>query len=244
MAKALIETHELTKKYRSGGATIPAVNEISLVIERGEFLTILGRSGSGKSTLLHLLGLLDRPDRGRHLFAGRYVEELGESERAAIRNREIGFVFQWPTLLPRATAVENVALPLAYAAVGHRERIRLAQEALATVGLSHRASHWPRQLSGGEQQRVSIARAIVSRPVLILADEPTGSLDSATSEDILSLFESLNKEGRTIVVVTHAEEVAQRAHRRITLLDGCVVRNVAETAPHLDPPRQIRHAVG
>lgn len=233
MAEALAEVHGLTKKYHSGGATIPAVNEISLVIERGDFLTIVGRSGSGKSTLLHLLGLLDRPDHGRHLFAGRYVEELGESERAAIRNREIGFVFQLPTLLPRATALENVALPLAYAAVGRRERILLAQEALATVGLSDRASHWPQQLSGGEQQRVSIARAIVSRPTLVLADEPTGSLDSATSADILSLFESLNKEGRTVVVVTHDEEVAQRAHRRITLHDGRVIRNVATTGPKI-----------
>ncbi len=231
MPEALVQTHGLTKRYRSGDATIAAVNRISLVIERGEFLTILGRSGSGKSTLLHLLGLLDQPDSGRHLFAGRYVEELGENERAAIRNRQIGFVFQLPTLLPRATAVENVALPLAYAAVERRERIHLAQEALATVGLSHRASHWPQQLSGGEQQRVSIARAIVSGPALILADEPTGSLDSATSEDILSLFENLNKEDRTIVVVTHDEEVAERADRRIILHDGCVVGNVAKTAP-------------
>jgi len=237
MTEALVETHGLTKKYRSGGATIPAVNEISLVIERGDFLTIVGRSGSGKSTLLHLLGLLDRPDYGRHLFAGRYVEELGENERAAIRNRAIGFVFQLPTLLPRATALENVALPLAYAAVERRERILLAQEALASVGLSDRASHWPQQLSGGEQQRVSIARAIVSRPALILADEPTGSLDSATGEDILSLFESLNKQNRTIVVVTHDEEVAKRARRRITLRDGHVIEDVATTGPHFGLPK-------
>jgi putative ABC transport system ATP-binding protein len=229
MAEVLLEARQLCKRYRSGAASIRALTEVSLAVEKGEFLAILGRSGSGKSTLLHLLGLLDRPNSGEYLFGGRHVQDLGEDARAAIRNREIGFVFQLPALLPRATAVENVALPLEYAAVGRRERIRLAEEALAVVGLGHRASHWPQQLSGGEQQRVAIARAIVSRPALILADEPTGALDSATSEEILSLFEHLNAADRTIIVVTHDDEVATRARRRITLHDGSVVAHVAES---------------
>lgn len=243
MAEALVQAHGLCKRYRSGAAIIRAVTDISLVIETGDFVAILGRSGSGKSTLLHLLGLLDRPDFGRYSLGGRRVDNLGEEARAAIRNREIGFVFQLPTLLPRATAVENVALPLAYAAVGRRERGRLAEEALAVVGLAHRASHWPQQLSGGEQQRVAIARAIVSRPALILADEPTGALDSATSDEILSLFEHLNKENRTIVVVTHDAEVAKRARRRITLHDGSVVEHVAGACRHLGPVALARRAV-
>jgi putative ABC transport system ATP-binding protein len=206
-------------------------DDISLVIERGDFLAVLGRSGSGKSTLLHLLGLLDRPDTGTYSFAGRFVEDLGDDERAAIRNREIGFIFQLPALLPRATALENVALPLAYAPVGRRERRRLAEEALESVGLSHRASHWPQQLSGGEQQRVVIARAIVRRPTLILADEPTGALDSATSDEILSLFGRLSEEGRTIIVVTHDDEVARHAHKRMIMRDGSVISRTDPASP-------------
>jgi putative ABC transport system ATP-binding protein len=238
MAEALIQTYRLCKRYRSGEAVVHALNDISLVIERGEFLAILGRSGSGKSTLLHLLGLLDRPDIGRYLFAGRYVEGISEDERAAIRNREIGFVFQLPAFLPRATALENVALPLAYAPVGRKVRQRLAEEALASVGLSHRASHWPHQLSGGEQQRVAIARAIVSRPTIILADEPTGALDSVTSDEILSLFATLNEEGRTIVVVTHDDEVARRAQRCITMRDGSIVNEIDATTSYQSPALQ------
>jgi putative ABC transport system ATP-binding protein len=238
MAEALVRTYGLCKRYRSGEAVVHALNDISLVIERGEFLAILGRSGSGKSTLLHLLGLLDRPDTGQYSFADRCVEDVSEDERAAIRNREIGFVFQLPAFLPRATALENVALPLAYAPVGRRIRKRLAEEALASVGLSHRASHWPQQLSGGEQQRVAIARAIVSRPTLILADEPTGALDSVTSDEILSLFERLNEEGRTIVVVTHDDEVARRAHRCMTMRDGSIVSQIDATTSHQDPALQ------
>lgn len=243
MAEALVQARGLCKRYRSGGTAIHALTDISLVIEKGDFVAILGRSGSGKSTLLHLLGLLDRPDAGQYLFGGRRVEDLEDEARAAIRNREIGFVFQLPTLLARATAVENVALPLAYAAVRRRERERLAEEALAVVGLAHRASHWPQQLSGGEQQRVAIARAIVSRPALILADEPTGALDSATSDEILSLFERLNGENRTIVVVTHDEDVAKHARRRITLHDGAVVENVGRSFPPLAQVTLAKHAM-
>jgi putative ABC transport system ATP-binding protein len=243
MAEVLLEARGLCKRYRSGEAIIRALTEISLVIEKGDFLAILGRSGSGKSTLLHLLGLLDRPDSGRYSLSGRHVDDLGEDARAAIRNREIGFVFQLPTLLPRATAVENIALPLAYAAVGRHERGRLAEQALAAVGLRHRASHWPQQLSGGEQQRVAIARAIVNRPALILADEPTGALDSTTSDEILSLFERLNEEGRTIVVVTHDDEVARRARRCITLHDGSVVEQTAGSSCHPTPIAPTGRAV-
>jgi putative ABC transport system ATP-binding protein len=238
MGEALVRIHGLCKRYRSGETVVHALNDISLVIERGEFGAILGRSGSGKSTLLHLLGLLDRPDTGRYSFSGRYVEDLGEDERAAIRNREIGFVFQLPALLPRATALENVALPLAYAPVGRRQRKRLAEEALASVGLPHRASHWSQQLSGGEQQRVAIARAIVSCPTLILADEPTGALDSVTSGEILSLFEKLNKEGRTIIVVTHDDEVARHAQWRITMRDGSIISRINATTSCQGPAVQ------
>jgi putative ABC transport system ATP-binding protein len=243
MTETLVAVSGLCKSYRSGEATIRALADISLVVEKGDFLAILGRSGSGKSTLLHILGLLDRPDSGRYMLNGQHVEDLGEETRAAIRNHEIGFVFQSPTLLPRATAVENVALPLAYAAVGRHERGRLAEDALAVVGLAHRASHWPQQLSGGEQQRVAIARAIVTRPALILADEPTGALDSATSDEILSLFARLNGDNRTIIVVTHDEDVARRAGRRITLHDGSVIKQDAGRSTRLaevTPDRRAR----
>ena len=233
MTEAVVDICGLCKSYRAGEGTIRALTDLSLVVKKGDFLAILGRSGSGKSTLLHILGLLDRPDFGQYMLNGRHVEDLGEEARAAIRNCEIGFVFQSPTLLPRATAVENVALPLAYAAIGRHERRRLAEDALAAVGLAHRASHWPQQLSGGEQQRVAIARAIVSRPALILADEPTGALDSTTSDEIMSLFARLNGEDRTIIVVTHDDDVARRAGRRITLHDGSVIRHDAGPFPRL-----------
>jgi putative ABC transport system ATP-binding protein len=194
-------------------------------IEQGEFAAVVGRSGSGKSTLMHLLGLLERPDSGRYFLGGQEVSKLSEDARAALRNRQIGFVFQLPALLSRANALENVELPLAYAGVGATERHRRARDALDRVKLTHRSNHWPHQLSGGEQQRVVIARAIVSHPALVLADEPTGALDSKTSEEILSLFEDLHRDGCTIIVVTHALDVAERAKRRITLNDGRIVAN-------------------
>jgi putative ABC transport system ATP-binding protein len=194
-------------------------------IEQGEFVAVVGRSGSGKSTLMHLLGLLERPDSGRYFFDGQEVSKLSEDARAALRNRQIGFVFQLPALLSRANALENLELPLAYAGVGATERHRRARDALDRVRLAHRSNHWPHQLSGGEQQRVVIARAIVSHPALVLADEPTGALDSKTSDEILSLFEDLHRDGCTIIVVTHALDVAERAKRRITLNDGRIVAN-------------------
>jgi putative ABC transport system ATP-binding protein len=220
---SLVRTIGLYKRYISGETSVCAVSGVSFVIEQGEFVAIRGRSGSGKSTLMHLLGLLERPDSGHYALLGREVADLSEDERALIRNREIGFVFQWPALLPRASALENVELPLIYAGIGGAKRRRKAKEALERVGLCEHMFHWPNQLSGGQQQRVAIARAIVSTPALVLADEPTGSLDSTTGNEILSLFEKLQQIGRTIVVVTHAPDVAERAGRQITLHDGRIV---------------------
>jgi putative ABC transport system ATP-binding protein len=224
---SLVRAAGISKHYPSGGTVIRAVADVSLSIEHGDFVAIRGRSGSGKSTLMNLLGLLERPDCGAYAINGREVAELTEDTRAAIRRRDIGFVFQLPALLPRSTALENVELPLVYAGVRRRERRRLAKDALDRVGLGDRCHHWPNQLSGGEQQRVVIARAVVNDPALILADEPTGALDSTTSETILSLFEQLHRDGRTIIVVTHASEVADRARRQITLHDGQIVEDNA-----------------
>ena len=220
---SLVRTIGLYKRYTSGEASICAVSDVSFSVEQGEFVAIRGRSGSGKSTLMHLLGLLERPDSGHYALLGREVADLSEDARALIRNREIGFVFQWPALLPRASALENVELPLIYAGIGGAKRRRKAKEALERVGLCEHMFHWPNQLSGGQQQRVAIARAIVNTPALVLADEPTGSLDSITGNEILSLFEKLQQIGRTIVVVTHAPDVAERAGRQITLHDGRIV---------------------
>jgi putative ABC transport system ATP-binding protein len=223
----LVRIDRLSKQFASGGTIVRAVSDVSLMIGQGEFVAIRGRSGSGKSTLMNLLGLLDRPDSGEYRLNGRESAKLSEDRRAAIRGCDIGFVFQLPALLPRATALENVELPLIYAGIAASRRHRTAENALDRVGLAGRIHHWPSQLSGGEQQRVVIARAIVNDPALILADEPTGSLDSTTSEEILSLFETLHRDGRTIIVVTHAAEVADRTGRQITLHDGRVVKDVA-----------------
>ena len=221
----LVRTVGISKHHPSGGTIIRAVSNVSLSIEHGEFVAIRGRSGSGKSTLMSLLGLLERPDSGEYALKGREVAKLSEDTRAAIRSRDIGFIFQLPALLPRATALENVELPLVYAGVSRSQRHGTAKDALDRVGLADRGHHWPNQLSGGEQQRVVIARAMVNDPALILADEPTGSLDSSTSDQILSLFEGLHRDGHTIVVVTHASEVADRARRQITLHDGRIVND-------------------
>jgi putative ABC transport system ATP-binding protein len=204
------------------------VSDVSLSINRGEFVAIVGRSGSGKSTLMSLLGLLERGDSGQYILNGRDLGSLPEDARATVRSRDIGFVFQLPALLPRASALENTELPLGYAGVSAPERHRRASEALERVGLGPRRHHWPHQLSGGEQQRVAIARAIVNNPALILADEPTGALDSKTSGEILSLFEDLHRDGRTIVVVTHAMDVAECTQRRITLHDGQITHDDGE----------------
>jgi putative ABC transport system ATP-binding protein len=223
--RPLIHTAGISKQYASGANVVRAVRNVSLSIEPGEFVAIQGRSGSGKSTLLNLLGLLEGPDQGEYALNGHPVEKLSEAACAAIRSREIGFIFQVPALLARTTALENVELPLVYAGVRGSERRRRAKDALACVGLADRSHHWPNQLSGGEQQRVVIARAVVNEPALILADEPTGALDTNTGDEILSLFDDIHRDGRTIVVVTHAAEVADRAERRITLQDGQVIKD-------------------
>jgi putative ABC transport system ATP-binding protein len=221
----LIHTVGISKHYASGANVVRAVRDVSLSIEHGEFVAIQGRSGSGKSTLLNLLGLLEAADHGEYNLKGRPIEKLNEAECAAIKSRDIGFIFQVPALLARTSALENVELPLIYAGVRRSERVRRARDALARVGLADRGHHWPNQLSGGEQQRVVFARAVVNEPALILADEPTGALDTHTSDEILSLFEDIHRDGRTIIMVTHAADVADRARRRITLQDGQVIKD-------------------
>ena len=225
MIKSLVNTTGLCKHYRVGDSVVHAISAISLTIDQGEFVAVSGRSGSGKSTLMNLFGLLERPDAGQYLLNGIDVAKLSGRSRTTIRNRQIGFVFQLPTFLPRSTALENVELPLAYSGVRRCVRRRKAKDALDRVRLSHRHNHWPNQLSGGEQQRVAIARALVNSPTLLLADEPTGALDSNTSEEILSLFQELHRDGSTIIVVTHARDVAERAARRITLHDGRIAED-------------------
>ncbi len=239
MPEPLVRAINLNKHYRTGQSIVHAISNVSLEIKAGEFIAIIGRSGSGKSTLMSLLGLLEKPDSGQCALNGREITSLDEDARAALRGREIGFVFQMSSLLARSNAVENVELPLAYAGFEREERGRMARSALDRVGLSHRLDHWPHQLSGGEQQRVAIARALVTDPALILADEPTGALDSKTANEILSLFADLNSDDRTIVVVTHAQEVAQRAGRQITLYDGQIVNDSHRTLPASSDESQI-----
>ncbi len=219
----LVRAVNLAKHYRTDGSLVRAISSVSIAIEPGEFVAVVGRSGSGKSTLMSLLGLLERPDAGEYALMGREVASLSEDARAVLRGREIGFVFQMSSLLARSSALENVELPLVYAGVERGERQCRARTALDRVGLSHRLHHWPHQLSGGEQQRVAIARALINDPALILADEPTGAVDSKTADGILSLLKDLNKDGRTIVLVTHAPDVAWRAYRRVTLEDGNII---------------------
>jgi putative ABC transport system ATP-binding protein len=219
----LVAVSDLKKTYVVGQTAVPALRGVSLVIERGEFVAVMGASGSGKSTLMHLLGCLDAPSSGTYHLAGQDVLGLSNKKLAAVRNTSIGFVFQQFNLLARATALENVELPLLYAGLRRRERRRRAREALADVGLSEREQHRPSQLSGGQQQRVAIARALVNHPLLLLADEPTGALDSVTSDEIMSALVRLNQGGLTVIVVTHDADVARYARRVIHVKDGSVV---------------------
>jgi len=221
MTTPVLEAVEVTKDYRLEGVTVPALRGVSVRIDEGDYLAIMGPSGSGKSTLMHLLGGLDRPTSGTVTLDGRDIVALSENELARARNAVLGFVFQAFQLLPRTTAVVNVALPLVYRGLGRAERRRLATEALASVGMAHRLGHRPGQLSGGEQQRVAIARALVGAPKVLLADEPTGNLDTQTGRDVLDILGSLNAErGVAVVVVTHDPEVAARAHRIVRVRDG------------------------
>ena len=218
----LIVMNELTRVYDLGPQQIFALNGVNLTIEQGEYVAIMGPSGSGKSTLMNIIGCLDTPTSGSYLLDGVSVETLNDDELAAIRNKKIGFVFQTFNLLARTTALQNVELPLVYAKIPRVERRRLAEEALTAVGLSDRMSHQPNELSGGQRQRVAIARALVNRPSLLLADEPTGNLDSQTGREILDLFQELHARGNSIIMVTHEDDVAQEAKRIIHIRDGKV----------------------
>lgn len=225
---ALIQLRNLAKVYQSGDSEFAALHDVNLDIERGDFVAITGSSGSGKSTLMNLLGCLDSPSRGSYLLADRDVAKLSRIELARVRNEFIGFVFQNFNLLSRTSALENVELPLIYARVPPAERHQRARESLERVGLGHRAGHTPSQLSGGQQQRVAIARALVTRPPLILADEPTGNLDSATSIEIMKLLTELQRSGMTIVFVTHEPDIAAYAARKLLLKDGAVISDVRQ----------------
>jgi putative ABC transport system ATP-binding protein len=223
---SVIELADVTKVHRSGDVSVQALRSIGLVVRDGEFVAIMGPSGSGKTTLLGILGCLDRPTTGSYKLVGQEVSKLSETRRARVRGARIGFVFQAYNLLPRSTAYKNVELPLIYARVPARERRGRVLQALAEVGLSQRVNHRPSQLSGGEQQRVAIARALVVNPSVLLPDEPTGNLDSASAEEVLAILERVNRQGATIVMVTHSTEVAHRASRIVRLADGEIVSDV------------------
>ncbi|MEY2935532.1 MAG: hypothetical protein RL033_6281 [Pseudomonadota bacterium] len=223
--RPLIAMQEVERNYDMGGERIAALAGVSFDIQAGEFVAIIGSSGSGKSTLMNILGCLDTPSSGRYQLRGHDVSSLSDDALSELRNREIGFIFQNFQLLPRATALDNVALPLVYRGVRARERRALAARALERVGLAHRASHKPNELSGGQRQRVSIARALVAEPSLLLADEPTGNLDSQTGRDILELFDQLHAAGNTLIVVTHEPQIAARCPRAIRLSDGRIVED-------------------
>jgi putative ABC transport system ATP-binding protein len=222
---AVIVTRNLQRDYDMGGEVVHALRGVDITIRKNEFVAIMGPSGSGKSTLMNLIGCLDSPTQGEYWLNGHRVSELGDDALARIRNKEIGFVFQTFNLLPRATALHNVELPLVYAGLGSRERRAQAADALDRVGLKDRMQHRPNELSGGQRQRVAIARALVNQPSILLADEPTGNLDSTTSQEIMGVFQGLHHDGQTIVLVTHEHDIAAHARRQVHLLDGRVERD-------------------
>ncbi|HJS47755.1 MAG TPA: ABC transporter ATP-binding protein [Gemmatimonadales bacterium] len=227
MSHPVIDVRDLRREYVLEGERVQALRGVSLVIRRNEYVAIMGPSGSGKSTMMNVLGCLDTPSGGEYWLNGQEVSRLSDQALARVRNREIGFVFQTFNLLPRATALHNVELPLIYAGIGSAERRRMAQDALGRVGLADRMLHRPNELSGGQRQRVAIARALVNRPSLLLADEPTGNLDSATSAEIMRVFGGLHAQGQTILMVTHEAEIAAHADRTVVLRDGRVASDEA-----------------
>ena len=235
----LIKIRDIGRKYVIGAETIHALKSVSLDINKGEFVALMGPSGSGKSTLMNILGCLDTPTRGEYILNGINVSEMSENDLAAVRNKEIGFVFQTFNLLPRSTSLDNVALPLVYAGYSKRQRDEKAQTVLESVGLGNRVDHKPNELSGGQRQRVAVARALINDPSIILADEPTGNLDTKTSIEIMGLLEEIHSRGNTIILVTHEEDIAQHAHRIVRMRDGLIEddyanNDVKRVSPRLD----------
>ena len=235
----VIETTDIARTYVMGTEEIHALRSVSIKIPRGEYVAFMGPSGSGKSTLMNIVGCLDTPSNGQYILNGQDVSRMSDNQLAEVRNKEIGFVFQSFNLLPRASALDNVALPLIYAGLSKRDRNERALESLRSVGLADRASHRPNELSGGQRQRVAIARALVNNPSVLLADEPTGALDSKTSHEIMDLFEALYAKGNTIIMVTHEEDIARYAHRIVRLRDGLVESD--EVNQHITTHAEVGH---
>ena len=221
----MIEIKNVTKSFQMGDTKVEVLKDISLKIDRGDFVAIMGPSGSGKSTLMNILGCLDTPSKGDYILNGTNVSQMTDNELAEVRNKEIGFVFQTFNLLPRSTSLDNVALPLIYAGAGKKERDERATQALENVGLGNRITHKPNELSGGQRQRVAVARALINNPSIILADEPTGNLDTKTSIEIMGLLEEIHSKGNTIILVTHEEDIAQHAHRIVRMRDGLIEKD-------------------
>lgn len=238
----IIETHHIAREYRMGDNIVRALQDVTISIDKGEYVAFMGPSGSGKSTLMNIVGCLDTPSSGTYMLNNQLVSEMTENELAVVRNKEIGFVFQTFNLLPRASALENVALPLIYAGYNRDERLEMAMDALRSVNLADRSHHKPNELSGGQRQRVAIARALVNNPSIILADEPTGNLDSKTSYEIMALFQDLHDKGNTIIMVTHEDDIAHYAHRIIRLRDGLVEWDrLNENVTRGTPPVEAAH---